>query len=285
MPHSVWKGNLTFGLLNIPVALYPGERSHDLRFTLLDSRDRAKVRYRRVNEETGREVPWNQVVKAYEYDGGDYVLVTREDFEKARVETTRNVEILAFVNAEDIAPVYFERPYFLEPAEGGEKVYALLRETLVRTGKAGVARLVIHEREHLAALLPYGRALLLNLLRFHQELRDPEELRLPGAASEYKVGERELNMAQTLVEAMAGPWRPEQYHDEYRDKLKAWIDEKIATGAEARAPAPEEEPAPAGKVVDMMDLLRRSVEQTRRAREEQEERAAGRGRHRRAAGE
>lgn len=267
MPHAVWKGSLSFGLLNIPVALYPGERGHDLRFTLLDSRDQAKVRYRRVNEETGREVPWNQVVKAYEYDGGDFVLVTREDFEKARVETTRNVEIMTFVNAEDIAPVYFERPYFLEPAKGGEKAYALLRETLARTGKAGIARLVIHEREHLAALLPYGRALLLDLLRFHQELRDPAELDLPGMASEYKVGERELNMAQALVEAMAGPWRPEQYHDEYRERLKAWIDEKIATGAETRAPVPEEEPAPAGKVVDMMDLLRRSVEQTRESRE------------------
>lgn len=282
MPHAVWKGALTFGLLNIPVALYPAERSSDLRFTLLDSRDQARVRYRRVNEETGREVPWTQIVKAYEYDGGNYVLLTREDFEKVRVETTRSVEIMAFVNAGDIAPVYYERPYFLEPAEGSEKVYVLLRETLVRTGKAGIAKVVIHEREHLAALLPYGQALLLNLLRFKQELRDQSELRLPGATALYKVSDRELHMAQTLVEAMVEAWKPEQYHDEYRDKLMAWIEEKAETGAVA--PMPEvEEPAAAGKVVDMMDLLRRSVEQTR-ARQQEEEAEHARERRRRAAG-
>jgi DNA end-binding protein Ku len=282
MPHAVWKGALTFGLLNIPVALYPAERSSDLRFTLLDSRDQARVRYRRVNEDTGREVPWNQIVKAYEYEGGNYVLLTKEDFEKVRVETTRSVEIIAFVSAGDIAPVFFERPYFLEPAEGSEKVYVLLRETLVRTGKAGIAKVVIHEREHLAALLPYGQALLLNLLRFKQELRNQAELRLPGAAGQYKISDRELHMAQTLVEAMAEAWRPEQYHDEYRDKLMAWIEEKAETGAVA--PMPEvEEPAAAGKVVDMMDLLRRSVEQTR-AKQEAEEAEHARGRRRRAAG-
>ncbi|EMG36296.1 Ku protein [Desulfocurvibacter africanus PCS] len=282
MPHAVWKGALTFGLLNIPVALYPAERSSDLRFTLLDSRDQARVRYRRVNEDTGREVPWTQIVKAYEYEGGNYVLLTKEDFEKVRVETTRSVEIVAFVSAGDIAPVYFERPYFLEPAEGSEKVYVLLRETLVRTGKAGIAKVVIHEREHLAALLPYGQALLLNLLRFKQELRNQAELRLPGAAAQYKISDRELHMAQTLVEAMAEAWRPEQYHDEYRDKLMAWIEEKAETGAVA--PMPEvEEPAAAGKVVDMMDLLRRSVEQTR-AKQEAEEAEHARGRRRRAAG-
>ncbi len=283
MPHAVWKGALTFGLLNIPVSLYPAERSSDLRFTLLDSRDQARVRYRRVNEETGREVPWTQIVKAYEYDGGNYVLLTKQDFEKVRVETARSVEIMAFVNAGDIAPVYFERPYFLEPAEGSERAYVLLRETLVRTGKAGVAKVVIHEREHLAALLPYGQALLLNLLRFRQELREQSELRLPGAAAQYKISDRELRMAQALVETMAEAWRPEQYHDEYRDKLMAWIEEKAETGAVAAMPEAEE-PAAAGKVVDMMDLLRRSVEQTRARQQEAEEAGRARVRRRRAAG-
>jgi DNA end-binding protein Ku len=264
MPRSVWKGHISFGLVNIPVTLYSAEERKDLHFRLLDSRNKARVRYERVNEETGEEVPRDQIVKAFEYDSGNYVLLTDEDFERAAVEATKTIEIESFVNGEEIDPAYFDKPYYLEPGSKGEKGYALLRETLRSTGRVGVARVVIRTREYLAALMPRENMLVLNVMRFADELRPHDQFDLPTAdLKEYKVSKQEVNMAEKLVEAMSDEWDPHRYKDEYRETLMAYIQKKIDEGSlERPLPAAEAEEEPAtGNVVNMMSLLKESIEQ------------------------
>jgi DNA end-binding protein Ku len=262
---------VSFGLLNIPVAVYPGEQRSELRFHLLDSRNKARVRYARLNEETGEEVPWNEIVKAYEFDGGDFVPVTDEDFRRAKPEATQTVEIQGFVEEGDIDRRFWDTPYLLEPGKRGEKGYVLLREALKRTGRIAVGKVVIRTREYLAAVVPQGDALVLELLRYPQELRDPGELKLPsGDLADYKISDKELDMAETLVQAMAMQWEPSRFHDEYREKLLAWIREKAAAGGRVpAAPEPAGEAVPAGKVIDMMDLLQKSLERSRQQAPEQ----------------
>ncbi|MFO7653687.1 MAG: Ku protein [Candidatus Krumholzibacteriia bacterium] len=261
MPRAIWKGSISFGLLNVPVGVYPAEQRADLSFHLLDSRNHARVRYQRVNEETGEEVPWDQIIKGYEYDSGNYVLLGEEDFERVAVETTQTVEIQTFVERDEIDLTYFDKPYYLAPDRRGEKGYVLLRETLASTGKVGIAKVVIRTKQYLAALVPLGDALVLELMRFQQELRDPAELKLPsGKPADFKISPKELQMARTLVEAMSTAWDPSEYTDEYRERLMAYIDEKAAN--EGRVPATEAKaPPPPTKVVDMMEVLRRSLEE------------------------
>jgi DNA end-binding protein Ku len=229
---------------------------------MVDSRDMNRVRYERVNEETGEEVPWSDIAKGYEYDSGNYVLLTEEDFEKAAPEATKSVEIESFVEAASIDLRYVDKPYYLEPGKRGAKGYVLLREALRETEKVGVAKVVIHSREHLAALYPHGNALALVLLRFAQEVRDPEALNLPeGDLEDYKVKGKELEMAEDLIESMTEEWNPEQYHDEYREKLLKYIESKVEEGEGAAvSEAAEGEGEPAGEVVDFADLLKKSVE-------------------------
>ncbi|HOR28462.1 MAG TPA: Ku protein [Candidatus Sumerlaeota bacterium] len=261
MARPIWKGNITFGLVNIPVTLYSAEKRNNLHFNLVDSRNRARVRYERVNEVTGEEVPWSEIVKAFEYDGDDYVLLTDEDFQKAAVENSQAVEIESFVDLEAIQYPYFDKPYYLVPGKKGEKGYVLLRETLKRTGKVGIAKVVIRTRQHLAALVPQGDGLVLDLLRFQQELRDLDEFDLPtGGLKQYKVSDKELKLAEQLVEAMSAEWDPAEYHDDYRDKLMAFIEKKARSGkgAEPLEEEPEEKEEQA-EVVDMMELLQRSM--------------------------
>ncbi len=266
MPRAIWKGHISFGLVNIPVALYAAESPRELRFNLLDVRNKARVRYERVNEETGEPVPWDQIVKAYQHED-EYVLLSDEDFKKAAVESTQTVEIMDFVKADDIGPLFFEKPYYLAPGKKGEKGYVLLRETLARTKMTGVAKVVIHTRQHLAAVMPHENALVMVLLRFPNELRGLDDLDLPaGGVSEHGINARELEMATRLVESMTSKWRPEKYHDEYREALLKWIARKAAAGD--TAPLPEgsvREPA-APATVNIMDLLRRSVEESARSR-------------------
>ena len=264
----IWKGTINFGLVNIPVALYSAEADNSIDFDLLDKRDFSRVRYRRVNEKTGREVPWEAIVKGYEYKKGEYVALTDDDFIKANVEATQSIDILDFVDAADISPVYFDKPYYLAPLKNGERAYALLREVLRRTGKVGIARVVIRTREHLAALLPNGPLLILNLLRFPHELRDPSTLDVPetGAAA---GSNQELKMAEQLVETMAGKWNPKKYRDEYHQDLLRLIDKKIKSG-QTKAIGPAEaapRPKPQGKVIDIMHLLRQSMEQAHKKNE------------------
>lgn len=269
MPRTIWKGSITFGLVNVPVALYAAESRSELQFSLLDKRNHAHVRYRRVNETTGEEVPWSEVVRAYEYEDGDFVILDEDDFKRAEVESTQTVEIEDFVDRAAIDFVYFDKPYYLAPGKRGDKGYVLLRETLRRTGKAGIAKVVIRARQYLAALIPDGDVLLLELLRFHDELRPPAELELPGRdLARYNITERELEMAEKLVAAMSSAWQPEKYHDDYRETLMKWIERKAREGA-AALPSPEELAAgraPGAEVIDISELLRKSVEQSTRER-------------------
>src|SRR5262249_31322770 len=272
----IWKGTINFGLVNIPVALYSAETDGSIDFDLLDRRDFARIRYRRVNEKTGREVPWDEIVKGYEYKKGKYVALTDDDFLKANAEATQSIDILDFVDGSDISPVYFDKPYYFVPLQNGQRAYMLLREVMKRSGKVGIARVVIRSRQHLAALLADGPVLVLNLLRFSHELRDPSALTLPGAKSA-AGSHQELKMAEQLVETMSGKWNPEKYRDEYHQDLLQMIDKKIKSG-QTRVTEPVEavrKPPRQGKVVDIMHLLRQSVKQGHKKNEPSRSRKAG----------
>jgi DNA end-binding protein Ku len=265
MAQAIWKGSLRFGLVNIPVAVYPAEERDELSFTLLDRRDFSPIGYQRINKSTGEEVAWDDIVKGYEYEDEEYVVLGDEDFKRANPEATQTVDIVGFVDVADIDPMYFDRPYYLAPTKGGEKGYAILREALAESGKAGIAKVVLRTREHLAAVIPGGRALVLELLRFDHELRAADGLDLPGQDLEkLKVSKREIEMAEKLIEGMVEQWDPSQYKDEYREDLMARIEEKIKKGETEEIPEPEEEAAEAGEpqVIDIMDLLKRSLEKT-----------------------
>lgn len=260
----LWRGSLRFGLLDVPVALHPGAESQDLEFVQLDRRDLTPVALRKVNRATGQEVPPEDIVRGFEYSKGRFVTVTDEDLRQAAVERTRRADIVACVRAEEIDPSYFERPYVLEPDEAGQKGYALLREALRKTGRVGIARVVIRTRGYVAAVRPSGRALAVNLLRYRHELRDPEELRLPPEeGARLGIADLEARLAERLVEEMTESWNPERYRDEYREEVLAFLRRKIAAreGEGLEAPAPEEE-----GIVDFSGLLRRSLERLQESR-------------------
>lgn len=260
MPRALWRGAITFGLVNIPVALHSAEKRNKLDLTLLDRRNFAPVGYKRVNKRTGREVDWEQIVKGYEYKKGSYVALSDEDFKRANVEATQTVDILAFVDAADIAPIYFDTPYYLSPGKRGEKGYALLRETLKRSGKAAVANVVIRTRQYVAILLPMDDLLVLDTLRFADEIRPADDFELPREA---RASAREVEMALRLVKDMSEKWKPQKYHDTYRDDLLARIRKKVKAGETKELTEPEEEGKERKKgaeVIDLMALLKRSVE-------------------------
>jgi DNA end-binding protein Ku len=267
MPRGLWKGAISFGLVNVPVELFPAEkRSSELDLTMLDKRDLAPVGYKRYNKSSGEDVPWSEIVKGYEYEDGKYVVLSDEDFRRANVEAVKTVEILAFVELGEIAPLYFETPYYLAPGKRGEKAYALLRETLKKSGKAGIATVVIRTRQYLAALMARDEVLVLNTLRYAEELKDAAELGLPAAALKGpKVTAKEIDMALRLVDDMSDEWEPEKYRDTYRHDLLERIREKIKKGQTEEITEPEEaEKEGAGaEVIDLMALLRKSVERKR----------------------
>lgn len=266
---SIWKGSISFGLVQIPVALYPAECPKELSFHLLDKENLSPIHFKRVSAATGEAIDYKDLVKGYKTKDGDYVIMTDQDFKRANVEATQTVDILDFVDASAIDTMYYDKPYYLAPAAlrkgrpADTKAYALLRETLRRTGKAGIAKVVIRTREHLAAVIPRGDVLVLNLLRFDHEVRSERDLDV--SAKELKgagVSPREMKMAEQLVQEMSAPWKPEKYKDEYRDDLLALIRKKVKEGkaheiddSEVKAPEPRESEA-----VDMMELLRKSLE-------------------------
>ncbi|WP_149195146.1 Ku protein [Luteimonas suaedae] len=263
MARPIWTGTLSFGLLNVPVSLMSGERKTDLHFRMLDSRNNTPVRYERVNAETGEEVPWKDIVKAFEYDKGSYVVLEKSDIASAAPESHETVEVESFVDAAAIPLPYFDKPYVLVPAKKAEKGYVLLRETLKQTGRAGIARVVIRTREYLAAVLPQDDALMLLLLRYPQELVDPADYRLPeGSPSDYRIAGKELEMAKQLIESMAGEWKPNDYKNEFRTRLEAVIRKKmkskgaLAEAEDAEYEAPEDTTT---NVVDFMSLLEKSI--------------------------
>ena len=268
MARPIWTGTLSFGLLNVPVSLMSGERKVDLHFRMLDSRNKKPVRYERVNAETGEEVPWKDIVKAFEYDKGSYVVLEQEDIKSAAPESHETVEVETFVDFGAIQPQFYEKPYVLVPGKKAEKGYVLLRETLKETGQVGIARVVIRTREYLAAVLPQGDALLLMLLRYPQELVDPTDYKLPeGNASDYRVSAKELEMAKQLIGSMSGEWQPGDYKDEFRGRLEAVIRRKmkskgaLAQADDEEAEAPEDATT---NVVDFMSLLQKSISSNKR---------------------
>ncbi len=267
MPRSLWKGSISFGLVNIPVVLYSAENRNSFDLTLLDRRDMKPVGFKRYNKDNGKDVTWDQIVKGYEYDKNRYVVLTEEDFKRANVEATQTIDIVNFVQAEDIAPTSFETPYYLAPDKRGEKGYALLRETLKKTGKAAIATVVIRTRQYIAALIPWSEMIVLNTLRYANELRSSKELDLPAKHQKSAhVTPREVDMAMKLVEEMSEPWKPERYKDTYHEDLMRLIEKRIKAGKTEAVTTPEkddggEKPGRA-KVVDLMALLKRSVQQS-----------------------
>jgi DNA end-binding protein Ku len=258
--------------VNIPISLHPAETSNDLSFKLLDRRDLTPVHYRRVNESTGKEVPWEDIIKGYEYEKGEYVPMTEADFQRANAEATQTIEITDFVDQGDIDPVYYDKPYYLAPAKNAGKSYALLREVMRRTKTVGIAKVVIRSRQHLAAVFPNESALVVDLLRFAHEVRDSSYLDIPGDVS---IGEKELKMGERLVEAMIDKWRPEKYRDEYREDLLALIERRVQEGkTRVVDQTPPQAPRRPAKVIDIMNLLKRSVEQSGRKAESPRRRKA-----------
>jgi DNA end-binding protein Ku len=259
MARGLWKGAISFGLVNVPVELHSAQkRSSELDMTMLDKRDLSPVGYRRVNKASGKEVPWGDIVKGYEYEDDKYVVLSDEDFRRANPEAAKTVDIVAFVERDAIAPQFFETPYYLVPGKRGEKAYALLRETLKKAGKAGIATVVIRTKQYLAALIPQDELLILDTLRYADELKDAEELKIPAA----KVTAKELDMAMRLVEDMSDDWKPQKYKDTYREDLLKRIEEKVKAGQteEITEPEKEERAAKGANVIDLMSLLKKSVE-------------------------
>src|SRR5213075_993643 len=263
MARGLWKGAISFGLVNVPVELFSAQkRSSELDLTMLDKRDLAPVGYKRVNKASGNEVPWDDVVKGYEYQDDKYVVLSEEDFRRANPEAAKTVDILAFVDLADIAPLYFETPYYLGPGKRGEKAYALLRDAMAKAGKAGIATVVIRTKQYLAAVVAQDEALVLNTLRYHKELKTAEDLEVPEKLKGHKPSSKELDMALTLIEDMADEWQPEKYHDTYHEDLLKRIEEKVKAGETEviTEPEKEEKTAKSADVIDLMSLLKKSVE-------------------------
>lgn len=278
MARPIWTGTLSFGLLNIPVKLMTGERRVDLHFRMLDSRNKAPIRYERINEETGEEVPWKEIVKAFEYDKGNYVVIEEEDIAAAAPDHKETIDIDAFVDASEIGAEFYEKPYVLEPGKKAEKGYVLLREVLQRTGKVGVGRVVIRTREYLAAVLPKGDALVMMILRYAQEIVDPADYKLPeGSLARWKISSREVQMAEQLIESMSGEWKPETYKDDFRERLHKVIEQRVKAKKVVRGKAAEEGKLPenaATNVIDFAELLKRSLEKKGGTREKERKSSA-----------
>jgi DNA end-binding protein Ku len=258
----MWKGAISFGLVHIPVEMYPAVSDNGLDLHMLDRRDFSPIGFKRYNKNTGKEVSWDDIIKGYEYADGEYVVLSDEDLRRANPEATQTIDILAFVNAEQVPLIYYEQPYYLAPGKGGDKVYALLRETLREVGKIGIANVVIRVKQHLAALVCVGDTIVLNTLRYPDEIRPTDELKIPDESSKAaQVTEKELQMAKALVEGMSEKWKPQQYHDTYREDVMAMVKKKIEANQTKTItmPEPEADKPSKAKVIDLVSLLQASL--------------------------
>ena len=259
----IWNGTLSFGLLNIPIQLMTGEKRNELHFRQMDQRNKAPIKYERVNAETGEEVPWKEIVKAYEYSKGHYVVLEPEDLAEAASENREVIDIEAFVDRESIGPQYLEKPYVLVPGKKAEKGYVLLREVLKKTGKVGIGRVMVRTKEYLGMVVPEHDALMLIILRFPEEIVPVEDYNIPeGTASKWHVTPKEMEMATTLLESMATEFKPEDYKDEFKERLSAAIKKRMKQKGATTEVAEEESAAPEAttNVVDFMSLLKKSLE-------------------------
>ena len=261
MARALWSGAISFGLVYIPVQMHSASHANQIDLDMLDKKDFSPVGYQRINKRTGKVVEWGDIVKGYQYKKGDYVALSEEDFRQANVKASQTIEIQNFVDVNDISPMYYETPYYLAPAKGGAKVYALLREALLRTEKAAIATFVMRSRQHVAVVSPHDRALILNTLRFAEEIREPKDLELPAASKSAGLTAAELAMAERLVNEMTGPWNPEQYTDTYRDDLMKRIQEKVRKKQMHHLTEPDKSrrSEKGAEIIDLMAALKRSL--------------------------
>jgi len=254
----VWKGSISFGLVTIPISLFPAVRREELRFRLLRASDLSPVNYKRVAQADGKEVPWDQIVKGYEYEEGKFVVLKDDDFKRVDVEATQTVDIIDFVSAAEIDPMYFQKPFYMEPGKGAAKAYVLLRDALRESGKVGIAKVVIKTRQYLAAVKPREKLLLLELMHFSDELVGSDTLLLPAKDA---LSKGEMEMAQALIAKMTDRWDPERYQDDYKSALLKLIETKVESGG-AEPSLPKAPARKATKVIDLVDVLKKSLEQT-----------------------
>jgi DNA end-binding protein Ku len=255
MARALWKGSISFGLVNIPIELHTAVRDHRPKFRMLHAKDKSPVKYERVCIRDGHAVAWEDLVKGFEYAKGHFVTLTKEDFKAAAVEKTRTIDIIDFVETDAIDDRFFETPYYLVPSKGGERAYALLREALRESGRIGIAKFILRDAQHLAAVEVIDQALVLSMMRFADELADPKPLGFPASSG---IRKAELDMAKALINSLAADWNPEKYTDEYVDNLMRIIKGKVK-GKKVTLEAPETPPH--GEVVDLMERLRRSLDQ------------------------
>ncbi len=251
---ALWTGTLNFGLINIPMKLYSATEDHDLNFDMLHKKDLSPIRYARICKSDGQEIPYKDIVKGYQYQKGDYVILVEEDFKRANLKKTKSIEIVDFVDANEIDPIYYEKPYYLEPGKGADKAYVLLRESLKKSKKVGIAHFVLHHREHMAVIKPHEHLLVLDQLRYNAEIKKPAQLHIPESA---KISKQEVAMALKLIEQLSTHFHPEEYHDTYTEELKEIIEEKT----KGKKPRISKEKAPKiTNVKDIMQMLKESLE-------------------------
>jgi DNA end-binding protein Ku len=254
---AIWKGSITFGLVNVPISLYPATVKKELSFRLLRRSDLSPIIYKRVAAVDAKEVPWEQIVKGYEYEKEKFVVLKDEDFRAADIKATQTVEVLQFVRLNEIDPIFFDRPYYLEPQKQGAKAYALLRDALKKMGMVGIAKVVLKTRQHLASVKPEENALVLELMHFADELVRPDSLQIP---KDFTLGSREMQMATELIDKLSGKWDPSKYTDDYQQALMNLIQKKVAAGGRTPAAAGASSKAAPTKVIDLMSVLKQSLE-------------------------
>lgn len=260
---SIWKGSISFGLVTIPIAVFPATSSREkISFNMLRKSDRSPIRFKRVAETDGKEVPWDQIVKGYQYEKGKYVIFEEKDFDAVELESTNTISIQDFVDADQIDPIYFHTPYYLEPQKGGNAAYSLLRDVLAETGKVGIAKVAMRNREHLAAVKAYGQLLVMELMHFAQEISSADELKV---TAEKPVGNREKEMAKALLSQMTTDWDPAKYKDEYADAVMKLIEQKMKAGGKETAghKTPSQR---ATNVIDLAQVLQESLQATGKSR-------------------
>lgn len=268
MAGSIWKGSISFGLLNIPVSLQKAQEGQELHFSMLDEKDLSPIKYKKVSGKDGKEVPWNRIVKGYEYEKGQYVIMNKDDFKAANPKATQTIDIEDFVEFSQIDLMFLEKPYYLVPQKAGIKGYFLLVEALKKTKKVAIAKIIIRTKQHLAMVMAKGDYLILELLRFSHEVLDVEEVEYLSDINKPKFTAKEIKMAEELIEGMSAKWNPDQYKDTYNDDIMKIIKLKIKAGEgkEVEWEFPKEEKVTTGKVVDLMPLLKKSLEQKRKAK-------------------
>lgn len=269
MAGSIWKGSISFGLLNIPVSLQKAQEGNDLHFSMLDGKDLSPIKYKKVSGKDGKEVPWNRIVKGYEYEKGQFVIIDKDDFKRANPKATQTIDIEDFVDLDEIDPMFLEKPYYLVPQKNGIKGYFLLAEALKKSKKVAIAKVIIRTKQHLGAIMARGDYLILEILRFSHEVLEVDEVEYLSDIQRPKFSAKEIKMAQELIDGMTGKWKPDQYKDTYNDDLLKIINLKIDAGEGQEVDLgelPKAEKGNTGVVVDLMPLLKKSLEEKKKAK-------------------